>query len=142
MTLRVVFDTSTLVGAALQPDSVPDQALNRAILFHQVFACVETLAELEVVLKREKFDRYVDFDSRMAFFQKYQRDSLLDSVLESAVREAQGSCRDDNDARFLALALAARADVIVSSDRDLLVLHPWRGIAIMTPAQFVAQIAV
>jgi putative PIN family toxin of toxin-antitoxin system len=142
MTLRVVFDTSTLIGAALRPDSVPDQALNRAILFHQVFACAETLAELEVVLNRKKFDRYVDFDSRMAFLQKYQRDSLLYPVLESAVREAQGFCRDGKDARFLALALEAKADIIVSSDQDLLILHPWRGIAIMTPGQFLEQFAV
>lgn len=103
MTLRVVFDTSTLVGAALRPDSVPDRALNRAILFHQVVVCTATLAELETVLTRERFDRYVDFGSRMEFFQKYRRDSLRYRVPESAVREAQGFCRDDNDARFLPL---------------------------------------
>jgi putative PIN family toxin of toxin-antitoxin system len=142
MTLRVVFDTSTLIGAALRPDSVPDRALNRAILFHQVFTCLETLAELETVLKRERFDRYVDFGSRMTFLKKYQRDSLRYRVPESAVREAQGFCRDGSDARFLALALAAQADVLVSSDQDLLALHPWRGIAILTPAQFLEQFAV
>ena len=38
---------------------------------------------------------------------------------------------------FLALALAAEAEVIVSSDEDLLVLHPWRGISILNPAEFI-----
>jgi hypothetical protein len=31
---------------------------------------------------------------------------------------------------------SAEADAVVSSDEDLLVLHPWRGIAIVTPAEF------
>jgi hypothetical protein len=34
------------------------------------------------------------------------------------------------------------ADPIVSSGNGLLVLHPWRGIPILTPAQFLTQFAV
>ena len=40
---------------------------------------------------------------------------------------------------FLALALVAEADAIVSSDEDLLVLHPWREIQILTPAGFISM---
>lgn len=142
MILRVVFDTSTLVGAALKPDSLPDRALSHAILSHNVLASDETLSELETVLKREKFERYIDLSSRMAFFEKYRRDCLHHTILESDLQEVRDACRDSNDARFLALALAAHAQVIVSSDRDLLVLHPWRGIPILTPAQFLNQFRI
>ena len=38
--------------------------------------------------------------------------------------------------KFLALALASEADWLVSSDEDLLVLHPWRGLRIVTPRNF------
>jgi predicted nucleic acid-binding protein len=38
--------------------------------------------------------------------------------------------------------MAVQADAMVSSDQDLLVLHPWRGVAILTPAQFLAQFGV
>jgi hypothetical protein len=48
-------------------------------------------------------------------------------------------CRDKKDNFILALALVAQADAIVRSDHDLLALHPWNGIPILTPAQFVAQ---
>jgi predicted nucleic acid-binding protein len=51
----------------------------------------------------------------------------------------QPSRRDPKDDKFLALALVAEADVLVSSDKDLLVLHPWRGIGIVTPAEFVGE---
>jgi len=36
---------------------------------------------------------------------------------------------------FDTLAHHCGAALIVSSDKDLLVLHPWQGIPILTPAQ-------
>jgi predicted nucleic acid-binding protein len=47
-------------------------------------------------------------------------------------------CRDPKDDKYLELALAAGAETIVSSDDDLLVLHPWRGVRILRPADYVA----
>jgi putative PIN family toxin of toxin-antitoxin system len=44
--------------------------------------------------------------------------------------------RDLKDERYLACALAARADAVVSNDRDLLVLGKPFGIPILTPIQF------
>ena len=47
-------------------------------------------------------------------------------------------CRDPKDDKYLELALAAGADMIVSSDGDLLALHPWRGVRILRPAEYLA----
>ncbi|HEY3624349.1 MAG TPA: putative toxin-antitoxin system toxin component, PIN family [Roseiarcus sp.] len=47
-------------------------------------------------------------------------------------------CRDPKDDKYLELALAAGAETIVSSDDDLLVLHPWCGVRILRPADYVA----
>ncbi|MGA9865203.1 MAG: hypothetical protein WBQ75_02045 [Acetobacteraceae bacterium] len=41
-------------------------------------------------------------------------------------------------AKYLELALAAGATLIVSSDNDLLILSPWRGIPILRPAEYLA----
>ena len=46
-------------------------------------------------------------------------------------------CRDPKDNKYLELALAAGASTIVSSDSDLLVLHPWRGVRILSPRAYV-----
>jgi predicted nucleic acid-binding protein len=46
------------------------------------------------------------------------------------------ACRDPNDDKFLALALAIQADCIITGDQDLLVLHPFREIPILTAANF------
>lgn len=48
-------------------------------------------------------------------------------------------CRDVKDDPYLELALEARASFIISGDQDLLVMSPWRGILIVTPADFLAR---
>ena len=45
--------------------------------------------------------------------------------------------RDPKDNKFLALALAAQAGVLVTGDgRDLLKMHPYRGVSIFTARDF------
>lgn len=49
------------------------------------------------------------------------------------------ACRDPHDEPFLQLALAAKADALITGDSDLLVLAPLRSLAIITPAQAIDQ---
>jgi uncharacterized protein len=135
---RVVFDTSTLVSAALRVGSVPYQALLKAMGSSDVCAGVETLAELSAVLDRDKFDRYLDRESRRSFAALIGRHAHLFVVQRTHVEAVLPPCRDPNDNQFLALAMAAEADALVSSDEDLLILNPWRGMPVMTAAEFLA----
>jgi predicted nucleic acid-binding protein len=43
------------------------------------------------------------------------------------------ACRDKDDNKFLEIALSGQADLLVTNDSDLLVLHPFRGIPIVSP---------
>jgi uncharacterized protein len=52
--------------------------------------------------------------------------------------EHVAACRDPKDDKYLELARAAGAAFIVSGDDDLLVLHPWRGVSILSPAAYLA----
>lgn len=52
------------------------------------------------------------------------------------VHDLVTECRDPNDNKFLELALSGQGSHIVTGDVDLLVLHPFRGIAIVTPQSF------
>jgi hypothetical protein len=54
------------------------------------------------------------------------------------VTEKLTECRDPKDNKFLELAVSGKATCIVSGDSDLLVLNPFRGVAIMTPPEFVS----
>ncbi|MGB6157329.1 MAG: putative toxin-antitoxin system toxin component, PIN family [Acidobacteriaceae bacterium] len=133
---RVVFDTSPLVSAVIRPESIPWQALRRAFLSGEVCASAQTLAEMEEVLERSRFDRYLDRPTRRAAAEQVRRDCRM-FVMDRV--DASPPCRDSRDNKFLALALIANADAIVSSDEDLLTLHPWRGIPILAPTQFLAE---
>lgn len=133
---RVVFDTSTLVSAALRVGSTPHHALKQAISQGEVYVSIATLSELQQVLSRPKFDRYMPRDVRGAFVDWVRAFAVLVTV--SAVDEADvlPPCRDPKDNPFLALVLACSADVLVSSDADLLMLHPWRSVPILTPGAY------
>jgi len=48
-------------------------------------------------------------------------------------------CRDPKDDKFLELALDGQADLLVTGDEDLLAQHPWRGIPILSPADYLAR---
>lgn len=49
------------------------------------------------------------------------------------------TCRDPEDNALLECALAGRADCLVTGDKDLLVLHPFHGIQILRPAEFLSR---
>jgi len=55
--------------------------------------------------------------------------------------EAVRECRNPKDDKCLALAAAGRAGVIVSGHaRHLLSMNPWRGIAVLSPSDFLARV--
>jgi uncharacterized protein len=57
------------------------------------------------------------------------------------ITELITACRDFTDDKFLELAVNGHADLIISGDRDLLALDPFRDIPIVTPAVFVQRLA-
>jgi hypothetical protein len=50
-------------------------------------------------------------------------------------------CRDPDDNKLLEIAIAGRADCLVTGDQDLLVLDPFHGIPILTPAKFLTIVS-
>jgi putative PIN family toxin of toxin-antitoxin system len=136
---RVVFDTSTLIGAALKVGSKPHQALMLAFELCVLCASEQLIAELTEVLNRSRFDRQLPQSNRHKFLAMIRQNAEIFLVDEVAASRLVPPCRDSSDNFVLALALASQADAIVSSDQDLQVLHPWNGIAILTPAQFLSQ---
>lgn len=136
---RVIFDTSTLVSAALRPNSIPRQAFLKAIAQAELCVSDATLIELGEVMSRDKFERYLEHALRLQFVELYQRHARLFQVSAADEQMLQEPCRDPRDNKFLALTLACTADVVVSSDEDLLTLNPYRGIPVVLPREFLEQ---
>ena len=70
------------------------------------------------------------------------RELLAEIAFTKATTSQVTECRDPKDDKFLALALDGSADVIIAGDEDLLVLHPWRGIPILSPREFLGRFAI
>jgi putative PIN family toxin of toxin-antitoxin system len=141
MTLRrVVFDTSTLVSAALRPHSVPFQALHSALRFCDVCASRQTLGELKAVLARAKLRRYLPDDLRRQFVEMMESHVQIFVVRDGELPADRPACRDPKDNQFLALAFECEANAIVSSDEDLLVLDPWGDTRIFRATEFLNEL--
>lgn len=48
------------------------------------------------------------------------------------------ACRDPRDDKFLSLAISGHAEILITGDADLLSMHPFRGITILSPADFLS----
>jgi len=135
----VIFDTNILISAALISGSPADVGVRRVLENQEPLVFSDaTFAELEEVLMREKFSRYVAIERRRELLEVWRSSAFF--VPLSGIREAVTDCRDASDNKFLELALATEAKVIVTGDPDLLVLDPWREIRILTLANFLDQI--
>jgi|SRR5579872_629659 len=131
---RVVIDTNVLISGLFSTTSTPALAVEKAITKAQLVASGETLRELIEKLLLPKFDRYISRERREALLQ--QVTSLVEII---EVLQHVRASRDAKDDKFLEAAVNGRANVLVTGDRDLLDLNPFRGIAIITPAGYLAR---
>ena len=133
--VRYVFDTNVIVSAILFERSKPTQALRHALANGAVLLSLDLLEELNEVLGRERFNRYVTSEEREEFLEAFVERAVLVEITET-VQE----CRDPKDNKVLELALSGEAQYIISGDRDLLILHPLRDVMVITAEAFLKTI--
>jgi uncharacterized protein len=131
--LIVIFDASSIVGAALKADTTPMRALLAARARDTLALSIALYEEIREVLGRTKFAD--------ALPPERQQDIL--QLLSAAAIWAEPDivvidCPDPDDNKYLELAVSVGASVIVSSDRHLLDLNPWQGVMIIRPAEYLA----
>src|SRR5436309_16084392 len=129
---RVVVDSNVLISGLLSTTSTPAKAVDRAIAAAQLVATADTLRELMTKLLSPRVDRYVSRERRDALLIRLAPLIELVEVLQP-IRAS----RDPKDDKFLEAAVNGLADVLVTGDKDLLKLHPFRGITILTLASYV-----
>src|SRR5690625_6729270 len=64
---------------------------------------------------------------------------IKNSVKQFSPVETITVCRDPKDNKFLELAVAAGVSCLISGDKDILELHPFRGIAIVNAVEFLSM---
>lgn len=131
---RLVVDTnvliSWLIGRRLRK-------FDEVLVQERCQLCFSTraLAEIAEVTRRPKMRKYF---SLAVAEENIERLGRLGKVLKREPKVVP-VCRDAKDDYLLALAKAAKADVLITGDRDLLVLKRYHGARILTPAEFLHE---
>jgi putative PIN family toxin of toxin-antitoxin system len=136
--MRAVVDANILVRAVIKPSGTVGPVLLR--LRHGDYTLLYAQSLLEEL---------IDVLNRPRIREKYRLtgqdiQTVVSLILlrgEAVIpQERITACRDPKDDKFLEVAVSGRADVIVSGDQDLLVLHPFAGIPILPPVAFLQML--
>jgi uncharacterized protein len=130
-----VLDNNVLISAALLKNSTPDLTFRRAKANGIILSSDEALRELFNVLMKDKFNKYVDVEARLEFLLEVKEISKIIHIDQRV-----SVCRDPKDNMYLELALSGKADVVITGDHDLLILHPFRNIPVITPKDFLDKL--
>jgi putative PIN family toxin of toxin-antitoxin system len=136
--MRAVVDTNILIRAVIKPRGTVGPVLLRL-----------RNGEYTLLYAQPLLEELIDVLNRPRISEKYQ---LTDQDIQAVVRlillrgepvatvKRIVACRDPKDDKFLEVAVAGGADVIVSGDEDLLTLHPFAGIPVVAPVTFLQML--
>jgi len=132
---RVVFDTNVFVRALISPSGVNARLVESRHLY-QLFTSPAIIEEVTEVLARAdllqtKSIRRVDVERLIGVLRRARRVSPTITVRAS---------RDPDDDKFLEAALTARADYVVTGDKDLRTLDGYQGLKIRFPSEFLEEL--
>ena len=132
---RVVFDTNVFLRALINPKGINArlvQSLDRYLIVTSpaiLEEVVEVLSRPELL--RSKAIRELDADRLVGLLR--QAPLVTPSVKVSV-------CRDPDDNKFLEAALAAKAEYVVTGDKDLRDIGEYEGIKIRYPQEFLSDL--
>lgn len=135
--LRVVIDTNVLISGLFGIKNSPSSQILSVIRTQKIILVTSPaiLEEVGVVINRERIVKLtkMSLEERADFM-----DKLIErSEVTAGNRLLHLTSRDVKDDKFLACALEAKADCIVTGDKDLLILKKYQGIKIITPREFI-----
>lgn len=131
-----VFDTNALISAHLLEKSENRKAYTKTLDTGILVYSSATFDEFAKTFIRSKFEKYLPLDKRMAVIGEFQaRAALIDVGI--SIKE----CRDPKDNKFLELAVSANASCVITGDKDLLILNPFRSIPILNAVDFLNNLA-
>jgi len=129
--VRVVFDTNEFVSALVIPGGRASEALQRVVDGEDTLIVSRAVVDELLSVLARKFARDREELARVAMFLS----SLAETV---APAERLAVLSDDPDNRILECALAGSAEAIVTGDRAMLALEEFRGVRILSLAEYIA----
>jgi putative PIN family toxin of toxin-antitoxin system len=132
--MRVLIDTNILISAALNPNGTPYKAFQKAVTYpNKGIICDQNIEELRRIFNRK-------FPQKISLLEHFLSIAFLTLEVVPTPVEVMAEedyIRDIADRPILRAALVAKADVLLTGDKDFLesgITNP----KIMTAAEFVA----
>jgi len=130
--MRVLIDTNVLISAALSTNGVPYQAYVKAASYpNHGLICEQNVDEMKRIFNKK-------FPKRLAALDKFLSIALLTLELVPIPTDenmSESQVRDADDRPILRAAIAAKADVLLTGDKDFLE-SGLKNPIIMTPTEF------
>lgn len=126
--MKVVLDANVII-AAFATRGLCESIMEVCLSEYEILLCDDLLDEILRNL-RLKIKLPVSIVNDIGGFFREHANFLNPAPL------SPGVCRDPDDIKILGLAVASKADYIVTGDKDLLVLKKFQGITILNPRSF------
>jgi uncharacterized protein len=136
--MRVVIDVNVWISGALW-GGTPNEILR--LVYEQKIASyvsAQLLQELEATLKKSKFKTKL-VSQNITAQELLAVTAAISNNVEITDIEVP-NLRDPKDAKIIATAIAAKAEVLIIGDLDLLVLQSVQGVLILSPTEFLTKI--
>jgi len=134
--MKVVIDANIFVSAMRggKPEAVIERVIDG---LDTLFVTDEIVSEIERTLQKPKFKK-PNFNMTQGQIDEIVADveEVGQKVIITKKHKITDACRDRDDDKYLECALAAKADYIITGDKDLLVLKGHNGIKIVTANKY------
>ena len=128
--IKVIFDTNVLISFLIGKllAFIKDYISSGKIT---IVTTGQLLKEIKEVTSRERLKKYFPQESVTELLE------LLETIAEKVeIKPTHFISRDPKDNFLLVLIDFSKADYLVTGDKDLLVLNPFKSATILTPANF------
>ena len=126
--MKIVIDTNMII-ASFATRGFCNELLEICLTNHEIYTSNFILDETERIFKDK-----IKLPSKIIreIIQYLKSSTKIVIPVEISTKD----CRDKNDLQILGTALSANADIIISGDKDLLVLKKYKNILILSPRKF------
>lgn len=125
----IVIDSGVWISG-LQFGGTPWAAIQKAITLGQIAVCEQIETEIAKTLIGMGWANNRLAETIGLYFEDVIWTTIYDNI--------RGVCRDPKDDAIIECAVNAKAELIISGDKDLLILKQYNTVRIITPRQYLA----
>jgi putative PIN family toxin of toxin-antitoxin system len=126
--MRVFLDTNVIISATATRGLCAD-VFREVVLSHELIVSESLLAEVRRVLSRK-------FGANREIIESVIQILSQDTIFSQPLDSPEVAIRDSDDLLILASALAGRAEVLITGDKELLALGSIHDLEIISPRRF------